>query len=136
MTLDVNRCSVFVDQPEKARILDLVRDYEGLKDHLDGMLPPICVAGMNKEKRICRQSGNFTMHSSLLWPMDYYELLQERMYKLLIPYDCYEEIRRSLKVLNITHETVYVEEDDKDEIARQIATETHEKFLKSLFEVS
>lgn len=134
--VDINRCSVFAGEPEKARILDLIRDYDGLRDNIESIAPPMCVAGMNKEKRICRQSGNFTLHSGLLWPMDYYEEIQKRMYKILIPYDCYEDIRKTLKALNITHETVYVEDDEKDVIARKIAEDTRELFLRSLFEAN
>ena len=134
--VDINRCSAFASEPKKARILDIVGDYEGLKDNIESIAPPMCIAGMNKEKRICRQSGNFTIHSGLLWPMDYYEELQKRMYKVLIPYDCYGDIRNSLKVLNITHETVYVEDDEKDVIARKIASDTRERFLRSLFDTN
>ena len=130
--IEINRCTLFPDRPNLSRIADLVSDYDGVKNHFNSILPPICVAGMNKEKRICRQSGNFTMHSSFLWPMDYYEKLQERMFKVLIPYNCYKRIRKSLETLNITHDTIYVEDDEKDAIAREIASETRDKFMEGL----
>lgn len=132
--VEINQCTIFVKNPEHSRVVSLVDDYEDIKNYFDCIIPPFCAAGMNKEKRICRQSGNFTLHNGvLLWPMDYYDAFQKRMYKILIPYNCYEGIRHSLKTLNITHETIYVEDDEKDTIARQIAADTRDMFMKSLF---
>ena len=130
--IEVNKFSAFVSRPDESRILDLVLDYDYLKDYLNSYMPPTCIAGINKEKRICRQSGNFTIHSGLLWPMDYYKELQQIMYKVLIPYECFDEIRNTLKILSINHDTIYVEEDEKDRIAKIIAEDTKKTFFDAI----
>ena len=64
-----------------------------------------------------------------MWPMDYYETLQKKIIKIFIPYSAYESIRRQLSALGITHDTIYVEDDEKDKIAKAIAEETKKKFI-------
>ena len=93
------------------------------------MVPPVCFSGFNKEKRISRQAGKFTTTGTLVWSMDYYEVLQKQIIKIFIPYTAYETIRRQLKALGITHDTIYVEDDEKDKIAKAIAEETKKRFF-------
>ncbi|WP_207706465.1 hypothetical protein, partial [[Clostridium] hylemonae] len=88
--------------------------------------------GFNKEKRISRQAGKFTTTGTLVWPMDFYTELQKRIIKIYIPYSAYESLRQQLCALGITHDTIYVEDDEKDVIAKAIAQETRNKFLKAM----
>lgn len=106
---------------------------EVINQYLHGCLPPLCFVGINKEKRICRQSGNFTTTGTITYAMDFYQVLQKKMIKILIPYRFYNEIRVSLNALGYTHESVYVEEDKKDIITKEIAKETKDIFLKHIF---
>lgn len=93
------------------------------------MIPPVCFSGFNKEKRISRQSGKFSTTGVILWPMDYYDCLQELITKIFIPYSSYKKIRHQLRALGISHNNIYVENDEKDRIAKSIAEET-KKYLK------
>lgn len=85
-------------------------------DVLNGYLPisksenpglPCCILGAPIDKRICRQSGNFTIHGSLVWPLDYTNAVRKEIYKIFIPYACVEELRNWLNILDINNNSVY-----------------------------
>ena len=127
--IEINKNTVpiedFADNPI---IFDAV-DHAGILEAcLNNPIPPVCFSGFNKEKRISRQAGNFTTTGTLVEPLDYYTVLQSKIIKIFIPYYAFEPIRQQLRVLGITHDTIYVEDDDKDMIAKTIAVETKEKF--------
>ena len=60
--------------------------------------------------------------------MDYYVNLQKHMTKILIPYSSFNLIRKQLNRIGINHDSIYLDEDEKDYIARRIAEETLSKF--------
>lgn len=127
--IEINKMTVPIKDFEKNPIIfDAVEDTKLLEECLHNMIPPVCFSGFNKEKRISRQAGKFTTTGTLVWPMDYYTVLQKQIVKIFIPYSAYESIRCQLSALGITHDTIYVEDDEKDVIARKIATETKKKF--------
>ncbi len=53
---------------------------------------PICINGVISDKRICRQSGYFTTFGTLLWAMDFYNIFQNSMIKVFIPYSFFDTI--------------------------------------------
>lgn len=127
--LEINKATVPIENFEKNPIVfDAIEDAEILEKCLHEMIPPVCFTGFNKEKRISRQAGKFTTTGTLLWPMDYYSVLQKQIIKIFIPYSAYESVRHQLSALGITHDTIYVEDDEKDVIAKAIAEETKKKF--------
>lgn len=128
--IEINRLTVPLKDFEKNPIIfDAIEDAKILEECLHNIVPPVCFSGFNKEKRISRQAGKFTTTGTLLWPMDYYEVLQKQIIKIFIPYTAYETIRRQLKALGITHDTIYVEDDEKDKKAKAIAEETKKRFF-------
>jgi len=128
--LEINRATVHIKDFEKNPIIfDAIRDAEILEVYLHNTLPPVCFSGFNKEKRISRQAGKFTTTGNLVWPMDFYNTLQKQIIKIFIPYSAYESIRHQLAAIGVTHNTIYVEDDEKDIIAKKIATETKERFM-------
>ena len=131
--LNINKETISFKDGIEPFVLDVNEYAKEIQEYLNNMHPPICINGINKEKRICRQSGNFTTTGTLTWPLDYYQVIQDQMTKILIPYAYFEDIRRQLKSIGITHETIYVNEDWKDEITKNIAVEAKEKFYKDLF---
>ncbi|MBP3339087.1 MAG: FRG domain-containing protein [Lachnospiraceae bacterium] len=127
--LEINKLSAPIkDFEENPKILDAIEDSKLLEECLHSMIPPVCFSGFNKEKRISRQAGKFTTTGTLLWPMDYYNVLQKKITKIFIPYSAFESIRHQLSALGITHNTIYVEDDEKDVLAKEIAEETKKKF--------
>ena len=126
--LFVNSNAVSFRDGVKPIILDPVKHADIIKAHLHKGFPPVCIKGMNKESRICRQSGNFSTSGILVWPMDYYVNLQKHMTKILIPYSSFNLIRKQLNRIGINHDSIYLDEDEKDYIARRIAEETLSKF--------
>ena len=131
--ISINKTSIIKDGVEP-HVLDVNKNFTVIQDYLNSdFLSPVCIKGINKEKRICRQSGNFTTTSRLVWPLDYYSVFQNQIIKILIPYSAYESIRVQLSALGITHENIYVNEDTKDIITRKIAESAKERFRKGLF---
>lgn len=127
--LEINKRTVPIKNFDKNPIIfDAIEDAEILEYCLHNMIPPVCFSGFNKEKRISRQAGKFTTTGTLVWPMDYYTELQKQIIKIFIPYSAYEAIRHQLSALGITHDTIYVEDDEKDIIAKVIAEETRKRF--------
>ena len=129
--LEINKMTVPIKNFDKNPIiLDAIEDAEIIDYCLRNIIPPVCFSGFNKEKRISRQAGKFTTTGTLVWPMDYYSELQKRITKIFIPYTVYELLQHQLSVLGITHDTIYVEDDKKDVIAKAIAEDTKKKFDK------
>jgi len=117
----------------KSRILDISKHEEIIFYAMDSeVLPPICISGMRNDKRMCRQSGNFTMHSKLVWPLDYWEYFRKDICKIFIPYIFADEIKKNLMALDLTKKTVYVDYDIKDEISKKIAKKHKLDFIKSI----
>ena len=129
--IEINKKTVPIEDFEKNPIVfDAIEDSGIIDEFLHNTLPPVCFSGFNKEKRISRQSGKFTTSGTLMWPLDYFTVLQENIIKIFIPYSSFETIRDQLKAIGITHDTIYMGDDDKDNIARDIASKTRTKFTE------
>lgn len=68
---------------------------------------PYCTLGGELDRRICRQSGNFTIHGSQIKALDFYDVLRESMYKIFIPFKCFKEMKGVLGTLNINETSIY-----------------------------
>lgn len=127
--LEINKKAVPIkDFDKNPRVFDAIDDEKILQECLHNVVPPVCFSGFNKEKRISRQAGKFSITGTLVWPMDYYSEHQKQIIKIFIPYSSYELIRHQLSALGVTHQTIYVEDDEKDVIAKKIAEKTRKKF--------
>lgn len=127
--IEINKIVVPIKDFDKTpRILDVINDANIIDDVLHNPYPPVCFSGLDKEKRISRQAGKFTTTGTLIWPMDFYNVFQEKITKIFITYSAYESIRRQLRVLGVTHDTIYIQEDEKDVIAKTIADDAKRKF--------
>lgn len=131
--LEINKITVpikgFGNNPT---ILDAIDDAQVIDYCLHNSIPPVCFSGFNKEKRIARQSGKFSTTGTLLWPLDFYEIIQNKIDKIFIPFSSYNKIRCQLRSLGITHNNIYVENDEKDKIAKSIADKTRRRFIKEM----
>lgn len=118
-------------------ILDINKDSTLIEMCMESeMATPFCIYGLKTDKRMCRQSGNFTVHSHLIWPIDYIEYFRKTMTKVLIPFAVVSEIKRILRTIDLTEESIYLGIDEKDKYARKISQEYNEAFkkdYKSLF---
>lgn len=135
-----NSAAVFVIDPMEinetlplknweSKILEGNKDAELIDNLMDSeIIYPFCIYGEKYDKRMCRQSGNFTAHSHLIFPMDYVEIYRKIMIKIIVPYKIVNELKRKLKVLDLTNDSIYMGKDDKDDKARLIAIDCIEKF--------
>ncbi|QMV41505.1 FRG domain-containing protein [Cohnella cholangitidis] len=119
-------------------VINIAKDnvYDHFKRYLDEdvesrFMMPFCVLGSPIDRRICRQSGNFTIHGSQVAPLDYYSDVQVLLHKIFIPYSCFEEIKDWLNVLDVTEESVYG--DGKlQSLVSSIGSEARNKFNEKL----
>lgn len=114
---------------EEPFILDPIWNGDIITEYLHNEFPTICFSGVAKEKRICRQSGNFTtMGTWTQTALDYNAELSQLVTKILIPYDKYLYYRKILDALQINHDSIYVEADEKDTIAEEIKRRAQKAF--------
>jgi len=90
--------------------------------------PPFCIRGEKNDKRMCRQSGNFTVHCKFTKPIDYIDGLRNDITKIIIPYEIIEELMDTLITLDVTSESLYFGTDIKDKKAQQIKKEYLDDF--------
>lgn len=129
-TFNANSGDIVMKNPKP---LDVIKNYELLKGYLyptdqNHFITPLCIYGTRNERRICRQSGNFTIHGSMVWPLDFWKVHQDNMYKIFIPYKCINEIKKNLKVLDITKMSIYGKYDRKDNISNIIENQYKQRF--------
>jgi hypothetical protein len=101
------------------------------EDHETRFMLPLCVLGGQFDRRICRQSGNFTIHGCKVEPLDDYNNIQERMHKIFIPYSCFDNIREWLKYLDVTEQSVYGD-GILQSLVSPIGEEARNKFFEQL----
>lgn len=90
---------------------------------------PHCILGTDIDRRIYRQSGNFTIHGINVWPLEQYDPIRSRVYKIFIPYTYINEIRGNLNIMNINKESIYGD-SDLDIISKDISNSEKSKFNK------
>jgi FRG domain len=91
---------------------------------------PICVRGNYTNDRIRFQSGNFTLHGTNIWALDYYTKLEKKFHKIFIPYDCCSEVFKDLRKLGITKSFIY---PGLDSLTEDIYMDEIERFNKHAF---
>ncbi|MBE5980347.1 MAG: FRG domain-containing protein [Paenibacillaceae bacterium] len=87
---------------------------------LDCDYAPVAFNGPKNTKRICRQSGNFTIHGRNVWPFDKYECFDEVIYKFTLSYELSLEIQKKLRSLGINKDSIYVNNDFREEVAKEV----------------
>lgn len=115
----------------KKRIFNSVEVIEECK------LFPIAMHGGKNDKRMCRQSGNFTVHGELIWPLDHYAKSDEFIVKIEISETLSVEIYDYLFICGINNDSIYVSSDIKDNIseeARKVNAIDIEKIVNDMYQ--
>lgn len=86
---------------------------------------PLCITSKSIDKRIIAQSGNFTIHGSNLYPLDFYNVTRPLIHKIIIPYETVNEIKSELEILGINESFVY---PGLDSLAKEIKNKEIKKF--------
>ncbi|MGG0554724.1 FRG domain-containing protein [Priestia aryabhattai] len=126
----VKKTDKFIDFP-----LDATEHYNLISTYLPGsceQLLPCCITSTPIDKRICRQSGNFTIHGNMVWPLDHQNVTKSAIHKIFIPYQCIKEMKEILDVLDINKRSIYGD-SELDAITKNISKES-EKNLKLAIE--
>lgn len=95
---------------------------------------PIAFYGPKNDMRMCRQSGNFTVYGSMVWPIDYLYPAKKFLKRIEIPDSICSDLKNILKGLGVTKESIYVMDDEKDMIALEAQNLTEQAFEKQLKE--
>jgi hypothetical protein len=133
---DNTDCSVFMLDPEKWN--DFASGYSKVFNSDEvikiSSLTPLAMYGKRDDKRMCRQSGNFTVHGNMIWPLEHYKVGDEVLIKIIIPSKVADDIAKYLRCLGITSDSIYVSDDEKDEISK-VLKDFNQKKLDELLEI-
>jgi len=125
-----------MDKPQVFNVVEMYDTFKGfLNNGEEKPLFPACIEGTTLDKRICRQSGNFTIHGSMVWSLEHPDVVKKVIHKIFIPYNCINEFRKSLSVLDITEATIYGCKNPKDIIAHKIEGTESKKFSEGINEL-
>lgn len=122
----INRKSnFFKDKGAKsARIIDATNEEEReqlTQEILTASSLTYCFRGNRTERRIVRQSGNFTYTSSSYpHPIDYLQSYEKHIWRIDFPYSITEETVKVLRYLDLTHDSIYVGRSKMDKIAAKV----------------
>lgn len=93
---------------------------------------PYAFYGPQKDMRMCRQSGNFTIHGKMVWPIDYIPTANNFLKRIEIPDSVCSELIDILNGLGITKKSIYVMDDEKDRIACEACKVSEESFERHM----
>lgn len=120
--------------------LDTEKNYEILKGYIHPSekkqpIFPCCIVGKEIDRRICRQSGNFTIHGRMVWPIDHRSIVQKEIHKIFIPYNCIDEISEWLRTMDMITEKSIYGESLLDSMSKNISDDENKKFRASIQEL-
>jgi len=124
--------SIWILDPQmtnkKSQISDKIIDPSNQADHKrleDAMSQQLgytyCFRGLKEDRRVVRQSGNFTYSGSRYQkPLNLADIYHKCLKKIDFPYSSAIEIVHLLKVLDLTEEAIYFGHSKKDAIAAKV----------------
>lgn len=124
--------SIWILDPQmtnkKSQISDKIIDPSNQADHKrleDAMSQQLgytyCFRGLKEDRRVVRQSGNFTYSGSRYQkPLNLADIYHKCLKKIDFPYSSAMKIVHLLKVLDLTEEAIYFRHSKKDAIAAKV----------------
>lgn len=85
---------------------------------------PIAFTAEKLSKRICRQSGNFTLQGQNIWPIDFYHETDSFLIKITIPSNVANQLDSYLKAIGISKDSIYVEADEREKVCNEVRKES------------
>lgn len=120
------------EEAESARIIDTTNKEERerlTQEILTASRLTYCFRGNRTERRIVRQSGNFTYTSSSYpHPIDFYECYEKHIWRIDFPYSTTEETVKVLRYLDLTHDSIYFGQNKMDKIAAKVSRSILDNF--------
>lgn len=111
--------------------LDIIKNENLLENYEKNHVLPCCVTSSTVDRRICRQSGNFTIHGSMVWPIDFQPAAQEVIHKIFIPYGAYRDFNAVLDTLGIDDDSIYGD-SNLDFISKSIKGKESSAFINEI----
>lgn len=130
---EINRMSV--DFKNVNYPIDVDKYYDLIKVFLNtGKRPysPLCIKGKDIDVRLRNQKGNFTIHGSNIWPIDYYTVFRNNLTKILITSELRKNINMYLENLGINREFIYNGFDAKEYAAEAIGIYENKNFNRDI----
>lgn len=133
--------SIWILDPQmtnkKSQISDKILDPSNQADHKlleDAMSQQIgytyCFRGLKEDRRVVRQSGNFTYSGSRYqMPLNRADVYDKCLKKIDFPYSTAMEVVHLLKVLDLTEESIYFGHSKKDAIATKVKKSVLSNFV-------
>lgn len=121
------------------QVFNVVENYDTFKGFLNKCderpIFPACIEGKTLDMRICRQSGNFTIHGEMVWPIEHPNVVKKIIHKIFIPYNCINDVRKFLITLDITESAIYGIKNPKDIISYKIEGLENKRFSERIEEL-
>lgn len=111
--------------------LDILKHEHLLEDYEKHNIFPCCITSSAIDRRISRQSGNFTIHGNMVWPIDYRSVAQEVIHKIFIPYGVYKELNVVLETLGINDDSIYGD-SNLDSVTEDINCKASSVFINEI----
>lgn len=91
---------------------------------------PLAMKGARDDKRMCRQSGNFTVHGNQVKPLEYYDAdsNSDVLIRITISAKAANELAEYLASFGINKDSVYVENDKKDLVSKSLKAINEDTF--------
>ncbi|MGC5814004.1 FRG domain-containing protein [Clostridium perfringens] len=115
--------------------IDIDEHYDLMKVFLNtGKRPysPLCIKGKDIDVRLRNQKGNFTIHGSNIWPIDYYTVFRTNLTKILIPSELRKDINMYLENLGINRDFIYNGFDAKEYATKAIEIYENKNFYRDI----
>ena len=132
-----SRCVIYMLNPIKWNDRSFNKNYVPKSEELTTAqdLLPIAFYGSKNNVRICRQSGNFTLHGIDVRPLEQFvQDNNEILIKLILSETVSNELENYLKAFGINKESIYVGEDEKDVISKSLKDINEKTFNKKIEE--
>lgn len=132
-----NSAGFYILNPLKLNNVSLVKNVMKYDDLYlnEEFVFPVAFYGPHKDKRMCRQSGNFTIHGQMVWPVDYLYMADEFLKRIEISDELCCELEHFLLGCGINRKSIYVEDSRLDEISKKAQEETENAYNKKIHQL-
>lgn len=137
-----NDCALYVLNPLKLNYdTDVCQEKILTQKQMNSIISqhplyPIAFKADKNSLRICRQSGNFTMHGQNFWPIDYLNCNNHYLTKIIIDSKLASDIQTNLEYMGINYDSIYVNKDHRDSICEEVKKDSEYVFKNKIDELT
>lgn len=132
-----SECDIYMIDPVKWNMLFGINKVLNSDELISasGMFP-LALYGAKSDPRMCRQSGNFTVHGTQVGPLTKYDSNKDSdiLIRMTLSQSAANDLEEYLRVFGINRESVYVKDDEKDAVSKLLKHINEESFERKIEE--